>query len=136
MNIVIDTNVLFSALLKEESRLRDAFFKDGRSFFAPNYLFIELFRYKEKILSLSKLNEHDFYDALSILIEKTRFIQIDLISVQNRQKAFDLCRSVDVKDTIFVALTLELDAVLWTGDKKLKQSLLEKGFTRLFTPDL
>jgi predicted nucleic acid-binding protein len=56
--------------------------------------------------------------------------------VQNRQKAFDLCRSVDVKDTIFVALTLELDAVLWTGDKKLKQSLLEKGFTRLFTPDL
>jgi predicted nucleic acid-binding protein len=135
VNIVIDTNVLFSALLKEESRLRDAFFKDGR-FFAPNYLFIELFRYKEKILSFSKLNERDFYDALSILIEKTRFIQIDLISVQNRQKAFDLCRSVDVKDTIVVALTLELDAVLWTGDKKLKQSLLEKGFTRLFTPDL
>jgi predicted nucleic acid-binding protein len=63
VNIVIDTNVLFSALLKEESRLRDAFFKDERSFFAPNYLFIELFRYKEKILSFSKLNEHDFYDA-------------------------------------------------------------------------
>jgi len=67
VNIVIDTNVLFSALLKEESRLRDTFFKDGRSFFAPNYLFIELFRYKEKILSFSKLNEHDFYDAFKYI---------------------------------------------------------------------
>ncbi|MDX2129651.1 MAG: PIN domain-containing protein [Chloroherpetonaceae bacterium] len=132
MTVIVDTNILFSALLKEKSRLRDAFFEKGISFYAPNYLFIELFRYKEKILKFGKLSDTDFYDAFNGLIEKIQFVQIELISTENRQKAYDLCREADVKDTLFVALTLELNGILWTGDKKLKKHLSEKGFTRFF----
>ncbi|NJO02300.1 MAG: hypothetical protein HC880_11970 [Bacteroidia bacterium] len=39
---------------------------------------------------------------------------------------------MDIKDTLFVALCLELEAQLWTGDKKLKNHLLQKDFTQIF----
>jgi len=43
-----------------------------------------------------------------------------------------LCRDIDINDAPFVALALELEAVLWTGDKTLKNGLKDKGFDRFF----
>lgn len=39
---------------------------------------------------------------------------------------------VDTKDTPFVALTIDLKIPLWTGDKKLKDSLKSKGFNDFY----
>ena len=41
-----------------------------------------------------------------------------------------LCKDVDAEDALHVALTLELDGLLWTGDKKLRNGLLAQGFDR------
>jgi predicted nucleic acid-binding protein len=54
------------------------------------------------------------------------------ISLPSRQTAYDLCKDIDPKDAVFVALSCELDAPLWTGDKKLKKGLMSKGFTNFF----
>lgn len=35
---------------------------------------------------------------------------------------------IDLKDMVYVALTLEIDGKLWTGDHQLRQGLLQKGF--------
>ncbi|MBP7534856.1 MAG: hypothetical protein KA783_10450 [Chitinophagales bacterium] len=50
------------------------------------------------------------------------------MSVKNRQKAYDLCKDIDEKDLAFVALALELNALLWTGDQKLRKGLESKNF--------
>ena len=39
-----------------------------------------------------------------------------------------MCKEIDLKDISFVALALELDALLWTGDKKLKEGLENRHF--------
>ncbi|WP_413176102.1 PIN domain-containing protein [Anabaena azotica] len=39
---------------------------------------------------------------------------------------------MDESDTPHVALTLELEGLLWTGDKKLKEGLIRKGFDKFF----
>jgi predicted nucleic acid-binding protein len=39
---------------------------------------------------------------------------------------------VDPKDTPFVALTIELDGRLWTGDKALVRGLRAQGFDRFY----
>ncbi|MBI4315926.1 MAG: hypothetical protein HY679_08320 [Chloroflexi bacterium] len=58
----------------------------------------------------------------------------DLIAPEHRKSAYALCRDVDEADTPHVALALELDALLWTGDKRLKGGLENKGFQRFFEP--
>lgn len=132
MNVVVDTNILFSSLISENSRLRDILLESEYKFYAPNYLFVELFRYKDKIIRLGKLDENSLYLYLQMMLEKISFVQIDLITDENREKAYHLCKEIDEKDTIFVALSLELNAQLWTGDKKLKNHLLQKEFSMLF----
>jgi predicted nucleic acid-binding protein len=44
------------------------------------------------------------------------------------QEGFILCKEIDEKDVLFVSLAIEINALLWTGDKKLKEGLKSKGF--------
>ena len=37
-------------------------------------------------------------------------------------------KEIDEDDTPFIALTLELNALFWTGDRRLKRNLKERGF--------
>jgi len=48
------------------------------------------------------------------------------------QQAYALCHAVDEADTPHVALTLQLNGLLWTGDKKLMKHLEKQGFNRFF----
>jgi len=47
-----------------------------------------------------------------------------------------LTKDVAEFDTPFVAFALELDAPLWTGDKKLKKGLSEKGIDWVLSTDI
>ncbi len=42
---------------------------------------------------------------------------------------------IDEKDIPFLALSIEFQAPLWTGDKTLKRGLLAKGYTHFFNPE-
>jgi predicted nucleic acid-binding protein len=55
-----------------------------------------------------------------------------LIKPDYWRQAYNLCKDVDENDTPHIALTLELDGLLWTGDNKLKLGLQRQGFTRFF----
>lgn len=56
------------------------------------------------------------------------------MSIGSWTEAWWLCRDVDENDTAYVALTLELNGRLWTGDKELEIGLRKKGFLRFFAP--
>ncbi|HIH12377.1 TPA: hypothetical protein HA242_01515 [Candidatus Woesearchaeota archaeon] len=45
-------------------------------------------------------------------------------------KAYDLCKEIDEDDAPFIALALEINGYLLTGDDKLKRGLKIKGFDR------
>jgi len=45
-----------------------------------------------------------------------------------------LCHGVDLKDTPYIALTLHLNALLWTEDEELKTGLRAKRFDRFYEP--
>tara|TARA_R110002096_G_C14392562_1_gene706660 strand:+ start:252 stop:440 length:189 start_codon:yes stop_codon:yes gene_type:complete len=50
-------------------------------------------------------------------------------------QAAELTKGVDESDTPFVALAMELNVPLWTGDKKLINGLREKDFNMLITTE-
>jgi predicted nucleic acid-binding protein len=130
--VVIDTNLVFSALIPKASQIREILFESNMSFYSPNILISEIYKHKDKLLRCSKLTESEFYLYFNGIIERIRFIPTDFISIESRQLAYNLCFDVDIKDTPFVALSINLAIPLWTGDKKLKEGLNQKAFHNFY----
>lgn len=131
-SVVIDTNLLFSALIPKASKIREILFESNLKFYSPNILISEIYKHKDKLIKHSKLTESEFYLYFNGIIELIKFIPTDFIGLESRQKAYDLCHDVDIKDTPFLALSIELAIPLWTGDKKLKEGLRKKGFQNFY----
>jgi len=123
--LVVDTNVVFSALQKEGT-IRNFLFSLSAGFYAPNFLIVEIFDHKEKILSLSSMSNNELVFMTYKIFNKIDFVNERFISGKNRKKAYEMCKDIDETDTPFLALALELNVHLWTGDKKLINGLRSK----------
>ncbi len=130
--IVIDSNIIFSALVGKNSRTRGRILKSDDRFYSPNFLISEIFKHKERILRKSKANEDETYELLVKILNKVNFINEENIKTENFIRAYQLCKDIDEKDTPFVALSLELELKLWTRDEVLKSGLVKKGFHNFF----
>jgi predicted nucleic acid-binding protein len=130
--IIVDINILFSALLRDKSRFSELLLDSNYRFFICEQVLVELFKRKEKILKTSQLKEEEIVTIYQILLKRINLYKEDLITIENLATAYKLCREIDETDTPHVALTIELGALLWTGDKKLKEGLPRKGFVQLF----
>lgn len=132
--VIVDTNILFAAMRSANSRLRVILDRPDLKFYTPNFLVVEIFKHKEKILRKSKASEDEIYEFLNQLLRKVQFVSEENLSLGNIIQAYRLCNDIDEKDTLFVALTLELEGELWTRDEVLKAGLIKKGFTSFFEP--
>lgn len=130
--VIVDTNILFSSLRSKNSKLRVVLEREDLHFYAPNFLMVEIFKHKERILQKSKATEDEVYEVLYKTLHKITFINEETISLGNFIEAYKLCGDIDEKDTPFVALTLELEGELWTKDDFLKRGLIKKGFNSFF----
>jgi predicted nucleic acid-binding protein len=132
---VIDTNIIFSSLLKKDSKVTKFLLDSSNEWYCCNYAFAELFKYKNRIESLSQLNFDDLLALMRILLAKIHFIPEDIIPPEIALKAYSLCSDVDKKDTPFIALALFLNIPLVTRDKKLIIGLTGKGFESIISLD-
>ena len=134
MRIVLDTTMLFSLLLGKNLRMRDIFFDPAHQFYAPNFIVTEIFQKKEKILRCSALSEEEVHELFHRLLSRITFINEDVVSHEYKVQAYKLCCHVDGKDTPFIALALQLNVSVWTGDIRLKMALINQGFSQFFEP--
>ena len=132
MKVIIDANIVFSALLSKNSKYRDVLFDERYSFYSPNFVFLEIFKHKEKILRCTKESEESVYGFFGKILSKIHFVKEDLVSFENYDFAYNLCKGIDENDTPFIALALEIDGYFLTGDSKLKKHLRIQGFNRFF----
>lgn len=132
--IVVDTNILFSALLREPSNFTDILLHSDYELYVCEFVVIELFKRKDRLTRLSQLSEDEILHLLYTLLKRLNIFKEDLIRPEHRKRAFELCQDIDESDTPHVALALELDGLLWSGDKKLKAGLAQKGFHSFFEP--
>ena len=130
--VVVDTNIVFSAIHAPNSLTRQRLLTLPNHFVTCNFLFIELFRHKERIFKNSRASEEEIYDYLEKVLSRLHFFNEELIGIENYFRAYHLCKDVDLKDIAFVALSIELDAPLWTRDTILKDALRVKGFDQFF----
>ena len=130
MKVIVDTNIIFSALLREDNKYANTLIKnaDNHDFFAVYYTIVELFKHKERITKFSKLSDNDVLEVLYELLKHIQIINDDIISVASWKQAMNLTHDVDIKDVPNIALTIELEGKLWTNDAELKNGLRAKGF--------
>jgi predicted nucleic acid-binding protein len=110
-SVVIDTNILFSALRAKESLTRKRLLTSPEYvFYTPNFLITELFEHRNRILKKSNAREEEVYEFLSKVLHKIHFVNEEIISTGNYIQAYRLCKEVDESDSPFVALALEMEA--------------------------
>jgi predicted nucleic acid-binding protein len=133
--VVVDTNILFAALVGSRSRIRELLFTEkGLNFSCPRFLFVELFKHKERIVAATQLSEDELLDALNALLARVHFVDEATIPIGTWLEARRLCHGIDEKDAPFIALTIHLNARLWTEDTELKNGLRAKDFRLFFDP--
>ena len=130
MNVVVDTNIIFSALLSAKSIIPEIIVAPYNNFrfYTSEYLFDELEEHKNKLQKTSKLTEIEINRTKSKLFKYISVISLEIIPVKIWQQAKDLTFDIDPDDVPFVALSIYLGASLWTGDKALYYGLQSKGF--------
>ena len=130
MRVVVDTSAVMSAIMSKNGRVADILLNPIFEFerYSCYFMPVELFKHKPKLLQYSKLEEPDLLDALYTTLRKIHLVNESLISTQNWLLADELTKGVDNKDISFVALSLHLEATLWTLDKKLVTHLRKKDF--------
>lgn len=134
MKVVIDTNIIFSGLLNPNGKIADLLINSSNTFefYSPTFILDELDTHQDKLLKISHLTEKDLKFLKRILLSNVTLIDVYNIPLKIRQIAFDITKEIDEKDTPFVALSIELNCGLWTGDKKLITGLRKNGIEMTF----
>ena len=69
-----------------------------RKCFSPNFVFVEIFKHKDKILKYTKSSEVEVYEYLNEILKRIHFVSEEIISKDNRQRTYELCVDIDEKD--------------------------------------
>jgi predicted nucleic acid-binding protein len=114
VNLVVDTNIVFSTLLIPHSAIGEILMnvQDNFVFFAPELLKEELQRYLPKIAAYTKLSQEDLINIRSIILSNINFVSEELISENSWVNAFELTKDIDEDDTPFIVLAIELNTKL------------------------
>jgi len=120
LNIVLDSNILFSALIKD-SLTRKMIILHTEILLFPSVIFDEMEKHKGELLRKSEMNIEQFETLLEILLHNVQIIPTDILRPY-KKKAYDLVKDIDPDDALIIACALAYPrSILWSDDKKLKQ---------------
>ncbi|PIN95239.1 hypothetical protein COU53_00365 [Candidatus Pacearchaeota archaeon CG10_big_fil_rev_8_21_14_0_10_30_48] len=119
MNIVTDTNILISALIKN-GITRDFIVKSKNNFIIPEFEVYEIYEHKNEIIKKSKLSEREFDTIFLRLLRNIKIIPTDLI-IDKKEEAERIIGHIDKDDVQFIATALTFNCSIWSDDKHFKK---------------
>ena len=138
MKLVVDTNIVFSAMISDKGKIGELLLnKPGDiQFLSPHFLLEELDIHTEKLLSITGYTLIEYQQIKSLVTKHIEFIDSIKISKENWEKSYQILKDIDEKDISFLALNLEINGFLWTGDKKLIKGLQNKNYNKVINTDI
>lgn len=120
MNIIIDSNPLFSALIKDSTTRRIILEYDG-FFLFPSFIFEEMQKHKAELLKKSRMPEKDFNTLLQLILKKVAIVSNEVL-VPYKKEAFEIVKDIDPDDVLFVACAIAYPhSIIWSNDRGLKK---------------
>ena len=116
MDLVVDANILFAALIKEDIT-SELIFKLRLHLFAPEFILEEFEKYKEELKNKTGRTEEEFNRLIEVFERNViLFPKEEIKPFIERAKSI----SPDIKDVPYMALALKLNIDIWSNDKDLK----------------
>jgi len=115
MNIIVDANIIFAALIQEGPNA-ELLFDSKLEVYTVDFFYIELINHKAEVFK--KTRRGDF----AVFLEAINDIFTVIPSVvlwPHVKEALELCPDPD--DIPYFAAALYLDCPIWSNDKKLKE---------------
>ncbi|MBI2146148.1 PIN domain-containing protein [Candidatus Woesearchaeota archaeon] len=124
MDLVVDANVIFSALIKDSFSYY-LLFSGKFHLFTPEYIFTEFEKHKDEILGKTERTTEEFYKLLEVLKRRITIVPLEELTdyIETAEKI-----SPDLGDMAYFALALKLNCSIWSNDKKLKQQDIIKVY--------
>ena len=120
MKIVIDTNILISALIKD-SMSRKLIVRLQSDFYIPENCIKELLRHRELIIEKAGVSDSIFRDVLFDLLKRIKILTDEEI-LNYKFEAEKLMNHIDDTDSVFLAAAIAVKAdYIWSNDKHFKQ---------------
>jgi predicted nucleic acid-binding protein len=128
-DFVIDANVLMSILISGKSSFKP--FLTYFNFILPDFVLVELEKYKNILSERTKMQEDELLQWTYFVFSHLNILPQYVLRKESLEKAKQLLKNIDLKDTTYVALAMQLDLTLLTRDKKLYEGLRKQGFKKI-----
>jgi predicted nucleic acid-binding protein len=125
VDLVVDANILFAALIKESTTAK-LLFLDDLHLYAPEFLLDEFSKHRKYLLNKTHRTKEDFNEILKVLAYRIIFIPFEDIE-QYLEKADKI--SPDPDDPIYFAIALKIGASIWTNEKRLQKQNIVNIYT-------
>lgn len=137
MRIIVDANIVFSAILKTNGKIGEILINGGKTFefIAPEYLRIEIKNHYAKLIKISGLTIDEIQESEFHVYRSIRFISEEQIKLSYWKSAQKLVADIDPGDITYIAYSKQFKCKIWSGDKALMNGLKKKNFTKFVTTD-
>jgi len=127
MEIVLDTNILISSLLKN-GLTRDIILLSPIKMHTIEFARIEIEKHRNELLTKSKLDEKSFNYLMDYLFSKIDIVKMNDIAAF-KDKAIEIMNEIDIDDAPFIALAMYLKCPIWSNDGHFKKQSAIKAYT-------
>jgi predicted nucleic acid-binding protein len=117
MELVIDANILFSALIKD-SFTSELLFEEELKLYTPEFIIDEFNKHEDLILQKTCRTREQFIEIMHCLKEVIKTIPEEGFSTSIKEAE---SISPDKDDVMYFALALKMKCGIWSNDKRLKE---------------
>jgi len=125
MDLVVDANVFFAALIKRGLSAK-LLFIDELHLYAPEYLLEEFSKYRREIIKKTHRTSDEFDRVLSRIFDR-----IHLVPMAEIKPFMSVGESTspDIDDAVYFALAMKLGISIWSNDGRLKKQNVVRIYT-------
>ena len=128
MKLIVDTNMLISALIKDGA-VRKILLSQDFKFCTTEQFLVEINKYIPMISKKAKMSLEETYLMFFFLLSYFEIIPISKY-VNKFDEAYEIMKDIDEDDTLFIALALAIpNDGIWTEDKHFQKQEVIKIWT-------
>lgn len=135
MIITVDSNIIISALINSKGTEFSILQKKYKhiDFVSTAFLIDEIENKIKKVSLFTNSPATDLQFQFDLLTGDFIFVKDTEIDTGSLAITNKLMKGLDIKDYLFVAVTVYFEGLLWTGDLRLKRGLKRNGFNNVVT---